>query len=321
MVYAATTVSAAEQAARARDVPNLVANNVLERYVALPQWRVSGSWASGTDISDNDTYPVWRAFDRQAHLYTQPTTVNGETEVSFLLDLTAGTTDADTIDSAFVVGHNFHLLGGNLSVTLDISDVNTFSGADPSTLTLVTWTNPTTSQRFGTQNFVTTQARYTSVRYLRLRIRKTSGTFSSVIPKIGELWIGRRRQLGRFPKTPWDEASTQSSFADFVADGGTRVRYAKNRGGRVLEPSFWATTSDGGIDTITTLRAWWNDCEQGTKASLFVESPFTVVYNLGESTTIVYPEDQRFNMPLVGPFEREVSLRLIESAPFLLLET
>src|SRR5687768_212146 len=135
MPYSATTISSGEATALTADKPLFVGNSVLEDYNAIPQWRVSGSWASGTDISDNATYPVWRGFDRAADSFTQPTSVSGQATVYYICDLANGTDDLHTVDSVFIIGHNFGTLGATALV--QIADDNAFS---TNLITLATWT-------------------------------------------------------------------------------------------------------------------------------------------------------------------------------------
>jgi hypothetical protein len=317
LAYVETTVSASELAALAKDIPLFVGNQILENYSALPQWRVSGSLASGSDISDNVDFPVWRGFDRGANSLTRSTGVNGQTEVSYICTLTPDDDDLHTADAAFIIQHNFHLLGGNVTITLDIADNNSFSS---NLITLATWVNPTAALRLGSLNFRALSRRYTDITYLRLRIRKTSGAFSTTIPSFGELWVGRRRQLAHFPVVPgWDERATRSNFVDHVSDGNVRSRYFLNNGQRFYQAELVTVDDDGtGYNETDEVRGWWQDCEEG-KPSIFVESPGTAVVTVGESATIVFPGDENY-MPLQGPFDRQASFDLAETSPHLQAE-
>ncbi len=219
MPTTAANFTAAERTLRGRSYPYLIGNNVLERYNQLPQWRTSGTFSFGDDISDPD-YPTTRAFDRQSHLVTRPdiaeiAAMNSAGEVSLLLELTPGSTSLYTVDTFIITGHNLHLFQGGADVYVDFDggsggvDVSDFSGTVYGAL----WDTNTTpwddgrrliSQEVGITG---TASRFTAIRYARIRI-VPAGDFEDdannpLVPEIGEVWLGRRRQMSTMPDRPW----------------------------------------------------------------------------------------------------------------------
>lgn len=319
--WSATTVTAGELAALAADRMLLIGNNILDSYNALPQWRVSGVLSSGSDITSTVNPTSW-AFDRGASIRTKPTFSAGWTEVSFLCDLAGG----QTADAALVWGHNFHELGGNIAITLDISNASDFGAsqvtatdAPASFRTLAQWNNPSTGSRLFSLSLnglgLLSDQRYTDVQYLRLRIRKTSGTFATA-PEFGELWLGRRWQMPYMPEIPWAEEAYESDVVDHHARSGVVTRYVRNRGRRTFDINFRAAGADNtyGLTTETQLRSWWSDCEQGSKPSILVVTPTS-----DRAAHVVYPAP-RLELPRVGPTERTASIPCVETAPYVALE-
>lgn len=305
MVYVSEDVSAAEVAARDRGAPLFVATNILEQYTTVPQWRLSGSWATGTNISAPSA-PTFRCFDRRAKLPTQATAASGQSAVSLLFDLTASVDRS--FDCAFIFGTNIESLGGEVDVTLTISDVNTFSGADPSTVDLATW-SPTTNGRLGSIALETADGkRYSSVRYLRLKFVQNVGTFATN-PRVGEVWLGRRRQLPHPPSIPYDEAPRMSDVID-SSNKAIMVRHTKSYGGSVRAPKFILSSADS-PDGAQALRDWWSDSSYGVAPSVYVEDPSDL------STASMVSAGDTLSIPLItGVSVRETQLILTEIAPF-----
>lgn len=316
MPYVRSTIPSAELTSFTADKPMIMANNIVSDFTVSPQWRLSGSWASGADIT-NSTFPVVRAFDGQAFGQTRPTIGASEVQVSFICDLTTGTDGPHTWDTAVIWGHNLATLGTNFNAELTISDLNTFA-TDASTRTVAQWNG---AGGFTTARLVSTQLsdgsgvlnqRYTTVRYMRLRFITTTG-FLAGAPGFGELWLGRRRQMSYFPDTPWAEANLQSDVTDFVSRSGSRTRYVRNRGQRIFEPTWRFDGADAnGLNQETETRAWFNECRQGSRPFVFFESPSVAI----PTAHVCYLDPPKMDMPILGPFEREISMRFAESAPY-----
>jgi len=305
----ASTLSAGEIAAWDAQVPALAGSNILEDFAEPAVWLLG----SGTDVSDNAFSPPWWASIRQPATVSYPESLNGQTQVYYTCTLNAGADAAHWFDFAEIINHNLGTIG-SCNVDIEIASNLAFTS---NAFTLATITDITSNERIGAFNLVndgTEYARLYSVPYLRFRIYKTAGTFGVVRPFVGAFWAGRRRQLAYKPRTPWDAYASESDVVDFIADGGQRTRYVKSQGRGIFELSTHGGTSADlvySINQMTQLRNWWIECDHGSKPSLFFAQPAAK----GGLAYVVYP-DPSLSMPLIGPFERETTIRLIESAPY-----
>jgi hypothetical protein len=311
MPYVTTPVAAAELVPLTFGVPFLMGTSLLESYQVQPEWRVSGSWASGTNIADPTRSTLW-GFDRRGHLGTGSTSINGQTEVSYICDLVEGTDAAHTLDTVFIWNHTFRLLGTNTRITLEIADSSDFV---TNNRVLATWDDPDDRPllAFHLNGLgMDIDRRYTNVRYLRLRLRKTSGTFGANLPTFGELWCGRRRQLWYFPDVPIDFRSESADVVDFESKSGNRTRYVRSRGRR----RFNLVLRSGGVaeqvNQEQTLRDWFSDCYEGSRPSVFVID----TDDSARTPHVVFPDPPELFVNALGPNERECSLSLVECAPF-----
>ena len=137
-------------------------------------------------------------------------------------------------------------------------------------------------------------------------------------PKIGEVFVGERIQMSRQPNQPYlTEIGYDSDVVDFNSDGGDKVRYVRAKGRRVFDLSFTPTGDDSyGIDDVAQIKTLLQKTNQFTQPFMYVPKPYSEPNN----AYFVYAEDVAFNMESVGPFERSVSLRLIEIPPFVSYE-
>ncbi len=326
MPTTADNIPTSERAARLQGCPYLVGNNVLERYNVLPQWRVSGAWDSGTDISDNTNYPVWHAWDRSGDAVTRPTSAaQNQTECSFIMDLNPGTTTTlGEVDTFVVIGHNFHTWDPattEVYLDLDLGDgdlppapVPDFSGNVTGAFwDMADWDDGRRliSQEVG---LLGADSRFSTIRYARLRIVRTSGNFGSVVPEFSELWLGRRRQMSYFPNVPFDNRAGQSDRVDHHAEGGHVTTYFKTSKQAILNMTVRSGGADmNGHDQNDALQNWWWTESEGGKPSLLVLNTST---DLLAEPYIVLPSSD-FSLPVVGaPFERQGQLTFEEIAPF-----
>lgn len=308
MPWSQSTIPAGEDAARLANKPFLVTPNLLaKRYTQLPQWRVSGRWDTGTDISDYDTYCPWFATDLCADALSAPTSaVLGQSEVSLLFR-------ADNVewDTLLLLNHNFHSLGSTLVADFDLSDDDDFDPRrSPAPCTFSTFTNGRRRMAYGGLGVY----RFASASVMRLRLRFTDASTFATIPRIGEVWLGRRRQLSYMSNEPWDPHHYRAKVDDHEPDGGHRVRAALNAGGRIIEIE---TVSDGpdlnGHDQAPEILSWYEECEWGTEPSILV---FDGSSASTASPLIVYPEPE-LELPYLEVEQQEFVMRFEESAPFL----
>ena len=149
-----------------------------------------------------------------------------------------------------------------------------------------------------------TAKQFSSVRYVRVRLTSGGATYS---PKIGEFFFGERYQLKRNPNVPYDDKSYLSSVSDHVSTSGVRRRYVMNKGQGVRNVSI----ATGDSDEITAIDEFWKASEYGTRSFLYIENPSTA-----PAGYLMDVEEPSMSFALVGPVERNVSMRLLEQPPF-----
>lgn len=307
MAWSTADVGATELALMALDKPIISAANALYDADAV-EWSAAGSFA-GADITLSG-YPIARAYDGHTHLQTKP---NAAATTQYLLfNLDSAATDIDFIA---IMGHNFGTIGG-LTVTAEISDVSTFSGADPSTKEIASWSPGSSNDRLielelnhsgsGSSN----AQRYSTVPYFRLKMTKVS----SFTPAIGEIILGRRRQLKHAPNMPWDDKNLSSEVRRTTSVSGVVTQYVFHKGRRELEANF----NPHEVTYKDQFETWFkSDAAFGTRPFIWIDEPSTSpeAYHL----MVLEPE---FQFPGVGPHERNYKIKAVEQGPhFLALES
>ena len=303
----ATALSAAEQLLVTNDKPVLIGSNAIES-AARAKWLTGASdnVDSATDLANTD-FPTTRVYDRLAHSVTKPASAAGTIYLAFGL-----TTSAPEFDCAMIAGHNFSGVG--MTITIEVADNATFGS--PSTI--ATWLGEQPATRlvkYDLHHSGSDPMRYTIdttspiSRYVRIKIVKTSGT---MIPEIGEFWLGRRRHLPYKFDQVLDDKRTVSRVADFEARSGVTTRYTYNRG----QSRRSGTTLIDGAENIATVDSWWSECEQGTKPFLYCENPATAP----EATQLMH-QIGGLDFPQTQPSARQLTLELRELYPFTATES
>lgn len=313
MSYVQTALSAGLQSAHLASKPMLVGLNVLDDQQTQAQWRTTGSWASGSDLTDSD-FPTTRLNDGRVHLVSKPTDV-ATTEYYVMLDLNTGTNEAHTADFAAVLGHNFGDLPGLITATLQIDDNSDFSTA----VQLGTYSVPD-NRAFAFTQFGVPDAdwhTYTTIRYLRLRI--TTNAADIGIPEIGQLVIGKARRLSQHPTRPWDPDGTESDVADFAPKGGQGVRYVRSYGQAVLRQVQWQATGTDlyALDDVATLQSWRDDTKHLSAPFVGVLDPRSISPAVSDQVFFFQARTPVYRSGYLGPAERKIGpFDFEELAPF-----
>lgn len=309
MAWVSASLTADEVAAAAANCPMLIGTNILDRSTVPSEWRVSGSWASGADVTESGS-PTRLAYDRIQKLPTRASVV-GATEISLMFKLSPGSTPAASFDMVAILGHNFDLISNLTNVRVEIADDTAFS----TRLQVVTAWTSFTKQRLidvDINDGLTALQRFSAVDYLRVRC--TASSAFTVLPKIGELICGRRRQLPFKANTPFLNQPLISESADFKSPSGNTVRHANFKGAANGAYSWTLGRFPGGtLEAEVQWRAFWDDIDHGEKPFLYIENPgaapATALYVLAD------PPELKINT--VGPLEEELAMGLIEIPPFL----
>lgn len=319
MVWGSGALGTDELSAYARNYPFLVGNNILELSDTSAQWRVSGSWASGTDITDSSG-PGRLAYDRRSKLQTMPTSagLGAATTVYLIFDMTGLSSQAGEFDTIGIIGHNFNSLADLDSVTVQIDNASNFATAT----TIFTWSSSLTSssKRLFTTlptDGVNTPARFNSVDFLRVGFTASAGF--SVVPKVGEVWCGRRQQLTMKGQLPFPDRPLRSESATFRSESGEMTRHALYSGAsdRSILFNLGARTI-GSLDPETSLRNFQDQIQYGQKSFLYIEDPTTVDSNRRAWHMMLDPPEFAFSQ--LDVFEEEVEMSMVELPPFVVTE-
>ncbi len=197
------------------DAMMLLANQRLEDGVQL-QWRQSGSFTSGSDETDTD-FPAFLADDRLAYASTRP--ANAQLLWHFIFQWP--TNALATLESMAIFDHNLGSSGA--VIDLQIANSNDFV---TDLITLVTVTPPNDNRIIElvldnvTPAAPVNPTSYTGVQFGRLVVTASA----TIIPRIGELWLGEWLQFSEPVLRGFRPKKTESEFIDQRSVGGTTHR-------------------------------------------------------------------------------------------------
>lgn len=250
MVWSGADVSVADLALAALDKPILAASNALDGATFKWTTTVDGSAVTETGASS-------RLTDRLTHLQAYP----NASAVDYYLHCTLAS-PAD-FDGILLVNHS-GLSGVYMSA--EIADDAAFTVRKET----IWSTGPIGSgtKRLCSLNLedsgATVAQRYSGVSHFQLKFIGTGFT-----PKIGELWLFRRRQLKNNPKLPYDPNMYASSVSTSTTRAGVVIKYVKHKGRQDLSINLnpW-------IDTYKDdLEAFIVDTEYYTKSCIWIPKP------------------------------------------------
>jgi len=142
--------------------------------------------------------------------------------------------------------------------------------------------------------------RYSSVRYVRLKLVAPG----NVTPQLGELILGRRRQLKYKPDVPFDNQAYVNEEETTRSQGGVTQRVIYHRNRLRIDAAWVIDTSD----YITDWRAFWAACR----------GPFLWCYaptSAPASWSYMIRDMEEIDFPLTGPTKREAKLVADEQGP------
>jgi len=248
MAWSSAALASYETARLALDKP-LIAAQAIPVSPSYAKWVEEAQVAAGNITTWTDrsatANPARRAYDGYPGYITKQSGTNDDIWY-YCLDLGALT----AFDCAFLVGHNAGTLGLVNDLVLQVADDNAFS------------TNLTTVGNFGQPSDDTRVADLTLVdggttsritaQYVWLKWDKTG---TNITPEIGELILGRRRQLEYKPIRPYDEYALSESSELVDTKGGVIHKSLYARRGRELAGDLWVTDSTYLADLVAFFRA------------------------------------------------------------------
>ena len=298
MAYSSAAVNATDLALAAADKPFFVPKNRARDTSYSFGWRVSGSFASGSDATDA-LGSVDRAVDGFDHARTFPNA--GYSAIYWICDFGAAGIALDW----------FALMGVNgiagATVTLQIADNDAFSS---NLVTLATTTADAKRIVFPVLTHLGGGAlQYLTVRFLRVLFQAGG----AIIPAFGEMWCGTRLQMDRAPNRPYEPLGFSGDADDSRTVSGVMARVVRARGRRALNLSWNpdSTTYQARLQQLFT------DSNYGMRPFVYVQAPSA---SPRDAVVAMFSAPEHAQ-PFVGPFEREYMLRAVEQGPnFLALE-
>lgn len=292
MAVVETLLAAWETTAFAADKP-LIASQSIPTSPAYAKWVEVGQVGAGnittwTDRTDSD-FPIRRAYDGYPHLVTK-TDATAANEWYLAFDFGS----AIDFDCAFLIGTN---MGTVNPVTLDlqVADDNAFS---TNLKTIGTFTASNDRMQDYVLSDGSGAARWTA-QYAWLKIARVA----NFTPEIGELILGRRRQMQSMPLNPFDPTSLHDEIGRSRSMGGISHTTVFHR--RRFELS--ATFSEHEDTYINGLIGFWQECNN------------TFVWCWEPTTTPggwnLMSKDADFDFPSEGWTERTVTLTGSEQGP------
>lgn len=256
MAASSESLSSYETARLALDKP-LLATNAIPKHPAEAKWVLHSDIGSGDITTWIDrsaaVAPARRAYDGYPGLITTPG-VSGTYIFHYVLDLGS----LVEFDCAFVIGHNAGTIGLD-DMDIQVADDGAFT---TNVVEVADW-NPSDYANDQRLAVLSLSGGRITARYVRLRYIKNTGSF---VPKLGELILGRRRQLEYRPIRPYDTyaLSEESSFKKNPNGVITKTIYSRR--GRQLTGDLWVT-DDTYLDDIA---AFFRQC---TGPFVWIENP------------------------------------------------
>lgn len=297
MAYGSAALSAYETARLALDKPILGANVIPAQPTSVIWSEDDGNIATVDDRSYTGA-PTYRLYDGEAGLQSYPETV--ATTVWYIY-FDFGASNLQVIDFVGIMHHDFF----TDSVTqVDFEFDQNQNGAFTAVDTCPIISNPADNSRIMQLTLKHTGSvalRYSDVRYCRLKI--TAG--GNFVPYIGELILGRRRQLKHGPSEGFNPELWSDSSETNTSKGGVinKTIYTQNRFD--LQAEF-----ESHEDTyIADLKAWW---KQIRESFIWIYKP----NSLPNSFHLLVKDGESFDFPNdSGPYKRVLTLSAIEQGP------
>lgn len=305
MAYGSAEIGATERALFDADVPFVAGKNYLVDAVnsgGEVRWDTNGDITDGTDQADSDG-PTTYLYDNQDYLQSYP----NATAATWYLNINLHGTNLGIIDTVIIKNHNLYSQGvSSVKVGFDQNQDGQFTAVDEAADV-----NPQTT---GTDKRIvipelfhtgSVARRYTDVQHLRLTIYDGTGTAT---PRIGELFVGRRRQLKTPPLNPFDKSAWSSDIRAFVSASGVRSQYSYHTKRAILDATFR-------VHEASYVSDWESFMEDDLDGG---EQPFWWVWEPSSSPSDALWCDLQ-NHAMVGPSEgfseRLFSLSAVERGP------
>lgn len=292
--WTSAEVSAADLALLAADKP-IIGANTIPVSPTLVRWNTAGTVA-GADKTDSD-YPIRRAYDGLVHLDTR---TDGTAASTWYMVFNFG--EGIEFDFVGLINHNFGTLSLT-TVTVELDDGSPPDGTFGSTVEIANFGSPSDDTRLMDLECYHTGSvarRYTDVQYLRLKLSKGV----NFTPQLGELILGRRRQLEYKPDVPFDDVGLYGSSKTTDTMSGvsqTTIYYER----QYQLDAKWV------VDAAAYRDDWLAFRRQCRNRCVWIYDPNTSPNDWHYMAL----ESDDMPIPLVGPTERTVRIEAVEQGP------
>lgn len=321
MAWTFTELDSGILAADAADRPLFIAGNVFSGTLNWEQHTLTAS-PPGVGGEEDAAFPTARAIDGRGDAYTQKS--SGGAGERHSLFMTAPVTTATEFDSLFfVMDPGTTNSGSQVGVEVYAYDVNV---GDPSPVRI--YDSIPGASRFNSGSGIarrvsidlkdsggSTSYSLSGTGSLAFTIYvTTSGQYWTTFPRIYEVILGKRYQLGKKSIRPWDPDPIGNNMARRVSDSGVISDYVRAAG-------VWESRQDWqipigtdayGIDNEQAVRDMWAATSYGSNSFVYIEDPTTAP----ELARLCKFTNSTLSMPYQGPRERRVQLGMIETPPY-----
>ena len=364
MTVTFASISTANTNAAAANKPILLAQNVLESGASLsirgeipsvdatvnPEticgcWRSSNTYTTspiGLQNTTTSTYvgtlisgKALFAHSTEHGSFTSPLERDSSTSYKShaLIFRIPENTSTNPIDSLVIGAHNFSEINNGdssnpLMVTVHVADNYTFAGVTGSVYQIAQFnitdsfqsTKRIVDLRLGAGDFAELQ--YYGVKYIQVVISQGGGFIAP--PQIGELFLGPRRQLSRYPtQESFELDETENAVGVFNSKAGVKRFYRISSGREIIRPNFTpggdpdlGTTDLYTLDDLSTLESFWADTDYGAKPFFFIPKPLSPSYS-APTTYFMYSEKLEFPAIMQGGLtDRSVEFEFRELSPY-----
>lgn len=304
MTWTSSAYSAAETTARTSGRPWLMATHVAERAAVI--WTSDTGEATDTDESDPATPAHWTT-DRRGGRVSSPTGTAATWYLvigPILYDPPLIAAAADTI---VLLDHN---LNGATVIVEGAESADFGTGYEELHSFTVTQTG-----RWADHFAARWQA--DAGDYLRLTISMAT----PFTPAIGEVWIGRRRQLRGGLLTGRDRDGVSSAIIEAAADHAFATRRERAPGRQSIDMRLRVLDNHASLSDSDALARWWAETDGGARSFLWSREPTSTAATQHEARLMV-SEATDLNLPRNGWHgDRVLEQRWTELPPFRATET
>lgn len=314
MAFSSANISSDEQDGYDKDCPLLVGKNELSSSVVSHK-AFSPSSANPTTATDrsNEFMPIQRIYDGRLDLVCAMSSHYAFTTVaSSLTDsawLSLKFSSALSFDTLILAGHN--AASDKLAVSTVVSDSDNIASSFTTIAgsASISYQTTATDQRIAVTNLVngstTNPQLFSGVERLAVRWRTENEFFA---PRLGELILGKRRQLQHRPEFPWNDQDYQSSVSDFETTSGNKVRYGLSKSQSIRTVTLTISSSV----EMTAIQNWWVDCNYGKDSFWWIETPKT-----DPRAFLMKAVNARLDFPqTIGSEARILKIDMIEQKPY-----